>query len=172
MYTASGTSRIHMLWFNESSLSDTKVQTGVHKSGDQKHIKLVISGWLVNERYRKFLYLCNRCDAAVPHYSVLQSSVQEVVLPHKWGNIISINASSDTGTCISNVRVNLFKTTSESPDMMAGGAMHQTDSYNIDTINWWTLPSNRIEGIAMGCHSGSQWSFHAPGWHCCMPCHL
>ena len=39
---ASGTSRIHMLWFNESSSPDTKVQTGVHKSGDQEHIKLVI----------------------------------------------------------------------------------------------------------------------------------
>ena len=73
-----------------------------------------------------------RTGAIPPSYACLT----EVVLPHKWGNVVSISAPSDTGAYCRGVICGKFiKTISKGPDVLAGGAVCDTNAIDIISVD-------------------------------------
>ena len=61
--------------------------------------------------------------------AVIYACFTEVVLAHKWGDTVSISAPSETGTGVGREGEHSIKTSSKAPDVLAGGAMRETNSF-------------------------------------------
>ena len=84
----------------------------------------------------------NTRAAIPPSYARLT----EIVLPHKWGNMVANRAPSYTGTYCNVIRRKFIKAIRECPDVLTGGAVCDTNAIDIISIDW---PRRTMEGICM-----------------------
>jgi len=85
-----------------------------------------------------------------PVHWVLPVSQKYIVLTHKWRNTTSTSAPSNTGACWNRDSPLFIKTISKCPDMFAGGAMCDTNSINIETVDWPTIARDKGLWISYG----------------------